>query len=60
MIVDPSLSRRATVPPLPLESRLPQIDTLALMGGSRELLIRHAGQEYRLRVTRANKLILTK
>ena len=28
--------------------------------GSREIVIQHAGQSYRLRVTRANKLILTK
>lgn len=31
-----------------------------LMGEARELLIEHAGCEYRLRVTSQNKLILTK
>ena len=31
-----------------------------LFGGTRELIIRHGREEYRLRITRANKLILTK
>jgi hemin uptake protein HemP len=31
-----------------------------LLGNERELIIEHAGMYYRLRVTRANKLILTK
>ena len=31
-----------------------------LMGGAREVAIRHEGQEYRLQVTRNGKLILTK
>jgi len=31
-----------------------------LFDGSRELIIRHGSEEYRLRITRANKLILTK
>jgi hemin uptake protein HemP len=34
--------------------------TAALMGDGRELLIEHAGEEYRLRVTSKGKLILTK
>jgi hemin uptake protein HemP len=36
------------------------IDTQALMGGKTELRLLHRGQEYRLRVTRQGKLILTK
>ena len=32
----------------------------ALFRGDREVLIIHQGQEYRLRITRADKLILTK
>jgi hemin uptake protein HemP len=32
----------------------------ALFGGEREVVIIHQGQEYRLRITRADKLILTK
>lgn len=31
-----------------------------LFRGHREILIEHAGAHYRLRITRANKLILTK
>jgi hemin uptake protein HemP len=32
----------------------------SLFHGRNEVLINHAGQEYRLRVTRQNRLILTK
>lgn len=39
---------------------LPVVESVRLMSGSREIVIQHAGQSYRLRVTRANKLILTK
>jgi hemin uptake protein HemP len=31
-----------------------------LMGDSNEVIIEHAGEEYRLRITRQQKLILTK
>ncbi len=31
-----------------------------LLRGRREVVIRHAGEDYRLRITRLNKLILTK
>ena len=37
-----------------------QFDSRSLFGGASELLIRHNGALYRLRVTRAGKLILTK
>ena len=36
------------------------IDSHTLLQGTRELLIAHAGEEYRLRLTRNDKLILTK
>jgi hemin uptake protein HemP len=36
------------------------VDSIALMGGRRELIIRHGEETYRLRVTASNKLILTK
>ncbi len=39
---------------------LPVVESAGLMAGGREIVIQHAGQSYRLRVTRANKLILTK
>lgn len=37
-----------------------QIDSDDLLRGTRELLIRHGGEVYRLRHTRNDKLILTK
>ena len=37
-----------------------RIDSRRLLAGGRELLIDHAGQQYRLRLTRNDKLILTK
>ncbi len=39
---------------------LKRIDSHRLLSGGRELVIEHAGQEYRLRLTRNDKLILTK
>ena len=36
------------------------LDSARLFEGAREVLIRHAGSEYRLRLTQFNKLILTK
>lgn len=36
------------------------VDSALLLAGQRELTIRHGTDEYRLRVTRQNKLILTK
>lgn len=41
-------------------SVLNRIDSERLLSGGRELVIEHAGQEYRLRLTRNDKLILTK
>lgn len=39
---------------------IPVTDSVTLMSGKRELVIRHNGQAYRLRVTTSDKLILTK
>lgn len=39
---------------------IPVVDSVALMNGRRELVIRHNDQTYRLRVTASEKLILTK
>lgn len=39
---------------------VPVIDSRTLLEGGRELGISQAGEIYRLRVTRTNKLILTK
>jgi hemin uptake protein HemP len=38
----------------------PHTTSARLMGGARELIIEHAGEEYRLRITGKGKLILTK
>jgi hemin uptake protein HemP len=37
-----------------------QMKVQELMGGDREIIIVHQGEEYRLRLTSNNKLILTK
>jgi hemin uptake protein HemP len=37
-----------------------RIETGALFAGRREAIIVHRGEEYRLRITRQDKLILTK
>lgn len=47
--------------PFPLaEAGKPSVTSRELMRGAQELLILHAGQTYRLRLTRQNKLLLTK
>lgn len=37
-----------------------RIDSVALFDGETEVLILHNGEQYRLRITRQDKLILTK
>jgi hemin uptake protein HemP len=44
-----------TAPPGP-----PVLDSSELFGGQTEVLILHRGEQYRLRLTRQDKLILTK
>ncbi len=39
---------------------LPRVSSSDLLKGLRELIIEHAGEEYRLRLTSNGKLILTK
>jgi hemin uptake protein HemP len=39
---------------------LKRLSSEELIGPAREMLIRHAGFDYRLRITRQGKLILTK
>jgi hemin uptake protein HemP len=43
-----------------LPSRPPIVRTEQLFGTGREIIIKHGQEEYRLRITRADKLILTK
>lgn len=50
-------SRVSTEPP-PATS--PVVPSSRLFGGARTVWIDHAGQRYMLRITRENKLILTK
>lgn len=38
----------------------PRLDTGTVFGAGREVILVHRGQEYRLRITKAGKLILTK
>lgn len=39
---------------------IPRLDTHTLLRGGREVILVHRGQEYRLKLTAAGKLILTK
>jgi hemin uptake protein HemP len=39
---------------------LPAVSAELLFGGAKEIVIRHQGDDYRLRITRNDKLILTK
>ena len=38
----------------------PRLKAAALFGGTREVIIEHGTEEYRLQITRHGKLILTK
>lgn len=49
----------ASSAPVPSQ-RAARISSGNLLAGRRELVIEHAGQEYHLRLTRNDKLILTK
>jgi hemin uptake protein HemP len=40
--------------------RVRRIDSQTLLGSANEILIEHEGSDYRLRLTRQGKLILTK
>lgn len=51
------LARPATVAP---RAPLPRLRSEQLFRDSHELIIEHQGQEYRLRLTRNDKLILNK
>lgn len=39
---------------------LPEVSAELLFRGAKEIVIRHQGDDYRLRITRNDKLILTK
>lgn len=44
----------------PIPSRIKRWTSQELFAGERELVIEHAGSEYRLRLTSQGKLVLTK
>ena len=45
---------------LSADAARPEVDSASLFNGRREVVIRHGPVEYRLRITKAGKLILTK
>lgn len=55
---DPAVQPEAPV--IPLEPRQRRVKSLTLFRGHREILILHQGTQYRLRITKGDKLILTK
>jgi hemin uptake protein HemP len=57
-VTDPA-PPRTTSRTVPAPSRL-RLSSRDLFRGQREIVILHAGNEYLLRITRADKLILTK
>jgi len=63
MSIDPPVSP-PTPPAAPLTAAaaqaLPRWSSSVLLGERREVLIDHRGEQYRLRLTAAGKLILTK
>lgn len=50
----------AQVQPMPVSNQDARIDSKALFGSYKELIILHNNEEYRLRLTRNKKLLLTK
>ena len=50
----------ADAAPVRPAERLPVINSADLLGSSREIVIQHGTEAYRLRLTRHDKLILTK
>jgi hemin uptake protein HemP len=58
--VVPNASAGVTSASTPAPVRVARTSSGNLFAGRRELVIEHAGQEYHLRLTRNDKLILTK
>ncbi len=56
----PRIDKPETGFPARVPAQTPVYESSQLFGAGREILIRHAGELYRLRITRLNKLILTK
>lgn len=56
----PRADRPPTRPPRPNLPPTRRVSAQSLLAGAQEVVIAHGGVEYRLRLTRAGKLILTK
>jgi hemin uptake protein HemP len=54
------LAYQASGRPVVEPPRMPRVSTEQLMRGRREIVVQHGAEEYRLRITAAGKLILTK
>ena len=55
-----SITESRRRPMLMTTTQVRRVSSLALLDGARELVIQHQGNEYHLRLTRNDKLILTK
>jgi hemin uptake protein HemP len=55
-----AIQRPALPSPAPAAATARRVSSHALLEGERELVIQHQGSEYHLRLTRNDKLILTK
>lgn len=60
MSESPLLSDRHALPPAQRPSLPDTVPAALLFRGNQEVLIRHNGEHYRLRITKSGKLILTK
>lgn len=50
----------ATDVQIPTQHALPEYDSGTLFAGRREIVIRHGGADYRMKITKQGKLILNK
>lgn len=57
-LIDPNMSQQATA--AAISETAPQLQSHELFRGGNTVCIQHQGQQYWLRLTRSNKLILTK
>lgn len=57
---EPTADETVAARPARVEAGGRRLRSEALLGGAREVLIEHFGEVYRLRLTAAGKLILTK
>ena len=61
MMVEPEKKDAGTLDMQRLnQDAIPEYDTGTLFAGRREIVIRHAGADYRMKITKQGKLILNK